>query len=177
MKLFNSIRIAKSPQLLKSLLLSSAVATGTFAVLPINSVLAAPITYGSIYGSYSNGTNFNSLRTYVPSTASLSDEICDRINPNQTYQPKFYGGTDLGMTLQIGATTNPVTPLTSTNDPTIDRGQYIPALGTVPSDCNLPGTNTNGTTVLDLTGPTGSPTLTTLPYNSYGVWRFTTKVN
>lgn len=103
--------------------------------------------------------------------------ICDRITPNQTYQSNSYGGTDLGMKLQLGTTTNPIVTLTSINDPTIDRSQFIPALGAVPSDCNLPGANDNGTTVLDLTGSTGSPTITTLPYNSYGVWRFTTKVN
>jgi uncharacterized repeat protein (TIGR01451 family) len=103
--------------------------------------------------------------------------ICDRITPNQTFQANSYGGTNLGMQLQIGTTTNPVTNLTSINDPTIDRSQFIAALGAVPTDCNLPGANDNGTTVLDLTGTTGNPSLTTLVRKSYGVWRFTTKVN
>jgi uncharacterized repeat protein (TIGR01451 family) len=119
----------------------------------------------TIYFLNDGGGNANSVR------------ICDRINPNQTLQTTTYGTPNLGMKLQLGALTNAPTNLTTINDPTIDRAQFIAAGGAVPTDCHLPGINDNGTAMLDLTGTTGSPSLTTLSNNAYGFWRFTTKVN
>jgi hypothetical protein len=60
----------------------------------------------------------------------------------------------------------------------------ISAGGTVATTCNLKAANDNGTLVIDVTGNTGVPNLTTMPgstgqgspNDSYGFLRFVTKV-
>ncbi|MGF2035055.1 MAG: hypothetical protein RMZ43_007040 [Nostoc sp. CmiVER01] len=106
--------------------------------------------------------------------------VCDRISANQSFKGSAYG-TSKDIQLQLGTST--VLDLTSAND-TSDRAQLISAGGTVPTNCYLKATNDNGTLVIDVTGNTGVPTLTTMPgstaqgspNNSYGFLRFITKV-
>ncbi len=106
--------------------------------------------------------------------------LCDRITANQNFQPNTYAA-GRGIQLKLGNSAQ--TSLTNAND-TVDRAQLIAAGGTVPANCNLKGVNTNGTVQIDITGNTGSPSLTTMPgstgkgtpNNSYGLFRFTTKV-
>ena len=109
-------------------------------------------------------------------------KICDLVAGAQDFKPDAYG-TNQDIELKIGKTTNTSTFLTRAND-VGDRAQVITSSGTVPSSCNLKGANTNSTVVLDVTGTTGAPTLTTLPNttgtgapdDSFGFFRFTTKV-
>ncbi len=115
-----------------------------------------------------------------------SVRICDRIAPNQTFELDTYG-TGKGMRLVMGSTTPSNLDLTNIDDVTtnIDRGQFISATNASIAQCNLKSINDNGTAVLDVTGSNGSPTLTSLPNatttsapaNSYGLWRFVTKIN
>ncbi len=106
--------------------------------------------------------------------------VCDRITANQDFQPDAYAA-GRGIQLQLGNSAQ--TNLTNAND-NGDRAQLIAAAGAVPANCNLQGGNTNGTLQIDITGNTGSPSLTTMPgstgkgtpNNSYGLFRFTTKV-
>jgi uncharacterized repeat protein (TIGR01451 family) len=106
-------------------------------------------------------------------------KICDLLRPNQTYLPG-------SLRLQLGGGTT--LSLTDANDPTIDRGQFVPANDPDPAKtdkCNLTGPNNNGVVAIDLTGTTGSPTLTTMPSAtsagfpalSSGWFRFRAKVN
>jgi uncharacterized repeat protein (TIGR01451 family) len=115
-----------------------------------------------------------------------SVRICDRIQPNQAFQLGAYNAGTADVQLQVG--TNAILNLTAANDvgPTGDRTELISA-GITPSNCNLSSTNDNGTLVVDLTGTTGTgdPALTDLPNstgqgtptNSYGYFRFVTKVD
>ncbi|MDZ8221871.1 hypothetical protein [Nostoc sp. ChiVER01] len=106
--------------------------------------------------------------------------VCDRISANQSFKGSAYG-ISKDIQLQLGTST--VLDLTSAND-TSDRAQLISAGGTVPTNCYLKAANNNGTLVIDVTGNTGVPTLTTMPgstaqgspNNSYGFLRFITKV-
>ncbi|MEI1373436.1 hypothetical protein PQG02_06205 [Nostoc sp. UHCC 0926] len=106
--------------------------------------------------------------------------ICDRISANQNFKVSAYG-TSKDIQLQLGTST--VLDLTSASD-TADRAQLISAGGTVPANCYLKATNDNGTLVIDVTGSTGVPNLTTMPgstgqgspNDSYGFFRFITKV-
>jgi uncharacterized repeat protein (TIGR01451 family) len=109
--------------------------------------------------------------------------ICDRIRPNQAFQPNGYGpGT--GVQLQLG--TAIVMDLTNANDSS-DRTQFIAAGGSVPTNCNIASANTDGVIAVDLTGAigTGNPALAVLPgatgagspNDSYGFFRLITKVN
>jgi uncharacterized repeat protein (TIGR01451 family) len=107
-----------------------------------------------------------------------SVKMCDLLRPNQTYIPN-------SLKLQLGG--GSTLSLSDANDPTIDRGQFIPANDPDPartSNCNLPGANNNGVVAIDITGST-NPTLDTMPGAtsagepalSYGWFRFRTKVN
>ena len=106
--------------------------------------------------------------------------VCDRITANQDFQPDAYAA---GRGIQLKLGNNAQTNLTNAND-NGDRAQLINPGGAVPANCNLQGGNTNGTLQIDITGNTGSPSLTTMPgstgkgtpNNSYGLFRFTTKV-
>jgi uncharacterized repeat protein (TIGR01451 family) len=125
----------------------------------------------TIYFLNAGNANANSVR------------ICDRIRPNQAFQPDGYG-TGTGVQLQLGTAT--VMDLTNANDSS-DRTQFIAAGGSVPTNCNITSTNTDGVVVVDVTGAmgTGNPALTALPgatgvgspNDSYGFFRFVTKVN
>jgi uncharacterized repeat protein (TIGR01451 family) len=125
----------------------------------------------TIYFLNGGNANANSVR------------ICDRLQPNQAFQPDGYG-TGTGIQLQLG--TSSVIDLTNANDGS-DRTQFIAAGGSVSTNCNITGTNTDGTIVVDVTGAvgTGDPALTALPgaagagnpNDSYGFLRFMTKVN
>ena len=109
-------------------------------------------------------------------------KICDLLRPNQTYIPG-------SLRLQLGG--GPTLSLTDLNDPTIDRGQFVPANDpdlTKTKNCNLGAistTNSNGVIAINLTGTTGSPTLLQMPSAtsagspalSSGWFRFRTKVN
>ncbi|BBD65712.1 hypothetical protein NIES4072_06110 [Nostoc commune NIES-4072] len=107
-------------------------------------------------------------------------KVCDRISANQNFKVGAYG-TSKDMQLQLGTST--VLDLTSASD-TADRAQLISAGGSVPANCYLKATNDNGTLVIDVTGNTGVPNLTTMPgstgqgspNDSYGFLRFITKV-
>ncbi|MEH1842151.1 MAG: hypothetical protein V7L20_26325 [Nostoc sp.] len=106
--------------------------------------------------------------------------VCDRISANQNFKVGAYG-TSKDVQLQLGTST--VLDLTSAND-AADRTQLISAGGTVPANCYLKAANDNGTLVIDITGNTGVPNLTTMPgstgqgspNDSYGFFRFVTKV-
>ncbi|WP_375499722.1 hypothetical protein [uncultured Nostoc sp.] len=106
--------------------------------------------------------------------------VCDRLSANQDFKGSAYG-TSKDVQLQLGTST--VLDLTSAND-AADRAQLISAGDTVPTNCYLKAANNNGTLVIDVTGNTGVPNLTTMPgstaqgspNDSYGFFRFVTKV-
>ncbi|MEH2325190.1 MAG: GEVED domain-containing protein [Nostoc sp.] len=114
------------------------------------------------------------------STNANTVKVCDRISANQNFKVGAYG-TNKDVQLQLGTST--VVDLTSANDAG-DRTQLISAGGTVPTNCYLKAANDNGTLVIDVTGNTGLPNLTTMPgstgqgspNDSYGNIRFVTKV-
>jgi uncharacterized repeat protein (TIGR01451 family) len=109
-------------------------------------------------------------------------KICDLLRPNQTY---------VTGSLQLQPGSSATLNLTDANDPTIDRGQFVPANDPDPSktaNCNLSALgapNNNGVVAVDLTGSTGNPTIDPLPGAtsagqpplSSGWLRFQTKVN
>ena len=106
--------------------------------------------------------------------------VCDRLSDNQDFKVNSYG-TSKDVQLQLGTST--ILDLTSANDAG-DRTQLISAGSTVPTNCYLKAANNNGTLVIDVTGNTGVPNLTTMPgstaqgspNDSYGFFRFVTKV-
>ena len=122
----------------------------------------------TIYYLNAGTTNANTVR------------VCDRILPNQTFKDNAYGTSK---DVELGVGTNTLDYLTSATD-TVDRTQLYAPTTTVPTNCNLKGSNADGTLVVDLTGATGNPAITTVPAatapgtpnNSYGFFRFTTKV-
>jgi uncharacterized repeat protein (TIGR01451 family) len=119
-----------------------------------------------------------------------SARICERLNAKQTFQPDTYT-TGAGMQVQIGGDRTNNTALTLTNQSGDDGGQFVAATSPVtalPTNCNsVTGAPNNdyGALILDLVTNPGSPNLTTLPAgtgqgtpnDSFGFWRFTTKVN
>jgi uncharacterized repeat protein (TIGR01451 family) len=150
---------------------------------------------GYLLGAINPGTVKNSdtieYTIYVLNAGNVdlkNVKICDRITPNQTY----ISGS---LKLKLGSMASEISLTDTANDATtVDRGQVIAANGTVPTGCNLKGTNTNGLVVVDLTGTiTGNkkvqPDLNIMPHsnatssqantvtNSYGYIRFKTKVN
>jgi uncharacterized repeat protein (TIGR01451 family) len=122
----------------------------------------------TVYFLNAGSTNANTVR------------ICDRITANQDFKVDAYG-TNKDVQLQLGTST--VVDLTSASDAG-DRAELISAGGTVATTCNLKAANDNGTLVIDVTGNTGVPNLTTMPgstgqgspNDSYGFLRFVTKV-
>lgn len=108
--------------------------------------------------------------------------ICDRLLPRQTLVSDIYGaGADVE--LQLGS--SPVLGLSQENDAS-DRTEFIAPSVSVPTTCNLLGSNDDGTLRVDVTGPagTGIPALTALPgsissgspNDSYGRIRFRTRI-
>lgn len=114
------------------------------------------------------------------SATASNVKICDRLFTKREFNPGVYGGTGKDVELWLGS--NPVQYLTSANDPLVDRTQLYSPGAAVPTTCNLTGTNTDGTVVLDLTGTagTGNPAITNMPFatgqglpnNSYGYFRY-----
>ena len=124
----------------------------------------------TVYFLNAGGSNGENLR------------ICDRITPNQDFKLNTYGaGNDLQLKLDTKTEIN----LTSADDNN-DRAKLIPAGTAVDANCNLKGTNDNGTLQIDITGTgkTNQSDLTSVPGstgkgtpdNSYGFFRFTTTV-
>jgi uncharacterized repeat protein (TIGR01451 family) len=119
-----------------------------------------------------------------------SARICDRLNSNQSFQPNTYT-TGAGMQVQIGGDRITNSAVNLTNQSGDDGGQFIAATSPVtalPTDCkSITGAPNNdyGALILDLVTSPGSPNLTTLPgktsqgtpNESFGFWRFITKVN
>jgi uncharacterized repeat protein (TIGR01451 family) len=118
-----------------------------------------------------------------------SVKVCDLLAPNLTFNPNGYA-SGKGFKFQLGS--SPTNLLTSANDPTIDRAQYINGSATLTSiGCNSPTNTTtaSGAVVVNLTSAsstdTSSPNLLTIPgasssvpisNNSYGSIKFTVKV-
>jgi uncharacterized repeat protein (TIGR01451 family) len=125
----------------------------------------------TVYFLNAGNANANSVR------------ICDRIRPNQIFQPNGYV---VGTGVQVQMGTSSVINLTNANDSS-DRTQFIAAGTAPPGNCNITAANTDGTLVVDITGAaaTGNPTLVTMPgataagspNDSYGFFRFITQVN
>ena len=117
-----------------------------------------------------------------------SARICDRLNANQSFQQNTYT-TGAGMQIQIGGDRITNTAVNLTNQSGDDGGRFIAANTALPTNCNLTGiTNDYGALILDLAGTTSAPVFPTLtnlpnttgqgtPNNSFGFWRFITKVN
>ena len=112
-------------------------------------------------------------------------KFCDRLVGVQQFVTDAYG-TGKDIEYKLGA--NSVQYLTQASATSVDRAELNPSTGTI-TGCPAPtitGTN-NGTVVLDVTGSgsSGQQSLTTLPgataqgtpTNSYGYFRFKTKVN
>jgi uncharacterized repeat protein (TIGR01451 family) len=106
-----------------------------------------------------------------------SVRICDRLDPNLSFQPNT-------IKLQLGTSTP--TSLTDANDP-LDRAQFVNSTQPLPTKCNFPSaitTQPSGTVLLDLTGTTGTPNLSVIPggtgspiaNNAYGFFKFKAKV-
>ena len=139
---------------------------------------AGPIKPGDIveytvYFMNSNGSDAANVR------------FCDRLVGVQQFVSDAYGA---GQDIEYKLGTNPVQYLTQASATSVDRAELNPSTGTI-TGCPAPtisGTN-NGTVVLDVTGSgsSGQQSLTTLPgataqgtpTNSYGYFRFKTKVN
>jgi GEVED domain/SdrD B-like domain len=140
----------------------------------------------TIYYLNNGGRNAKSVR------------ICDRLNANQSFYPDTYPNSTFiqnnttnpnpvgsGMQVQKGISA----ALTLTNTTDSDGGQFVAATGTaLPTNCNsVAGAPNNdyGALILDLVTSPGSPNLTALPgktgqgspNDSFGLWRFITKVN
>jgi GEVED domain/SdrD B-like domain len=140
----------------------------------------------TIYYLNNGGRNAKSVR------------ICDRLNANQTFYPDTYPNSTfiqnnttnpnpVGSGMQVQKGISAALTLTNTSDG--DGGQFITATGAaLPTNCNsLSGAPNNdyGALILDLVTNPASPNLTTLPArtsqgapnDSFGFWRFITKVN
>jgi parallel beta-helix repeat protein len=104
--------------------------------------------------------------------------ICNVLQPKHTF---LTGGTnthDLEMLIGGSSTVHTFSQAKDT-----DRGEVVAADLPLPSSCNFLLENTNGTTIIDVTGTT-TPSLPTLlnaktpgMANSYGLIRFTTKID
>jgi hypothetical protein len=127
----------------------------------------------TVYFMNANGSNISDFK------------ICDRIVGNQQFVPNAYG-TNQDIEYQLGI--NPIRYLTKNLNTTLDRAQLDMSTGSI-AGCINPttiGTN-NGTVVIDVTG-VGSgvqDNITTIPgstaqatpTNSYGYFRFKTRIN
>jgi uncharacterized repeat protein (TIGR01451 family) len=103
--------------------------------------------------------------------------ICDVLQPNQAFLPAGTNTHDIEIKIGSGA----VQSFTQASD--TDRGEIVAPGLPLPGSCNFKLENTNGTAIVDVTG-TSSPILSTLvnakgpgTANSYGLIRFTTKVD
>jgi uncharacterized repeat protein (TIGR01451 family)/fimbrial isopeptide formation D2 family protein len=116
-------------------------------------------------------------------TDAKNVKICDLLRPNQTY---------VADSLELKLGEYPITPLTDANVASIDRGQFIKSTDTDKASrtlkCNILTGTDRGIVAIDITGSTGSPTLSQMPTAStpiasgekaayYGWFRFKTKVN
>jgi uncharacterized repeat protein (TIGR01451 family) len=119
----------------------------------------------TIYFLNAGGNNANNVR------------VCDRITGEQ----KFLSGSTIQLQ-QNSATPTALTSIVDADRATFYSSSSDPAI----TNCNFTGTPTidNGAIVVDVTGATGSPTWTRLlgstgpgTANTYGLLRFTTKVN
>jgi uncharacterized repeat protein (TIGR01451 family) len=140
----------------------------------------------TIYYLNTGGRNAKSVR------------ICDRLNANQTFYPDTYPDSTfiqnnttnpnpIGAGMQVQKGISAALTLTNTSDS--DGGQFVAATGTaLPTNCkSVTGAPNNdyGALILDLVTNPSSPNLTTLPgrtgqgtpNDSFGLWRFITKVN
>ena len=118
-------------------------------------------------------------------SAAANVKFCDRIVGAQQFVSDAYG-TGRDIEYQLG--TNTVQYLTKESLALVDRAELNASTGAIVGcpDPTITGTN-NGTVVIDITGSgsTGQQTLTALPggtgqgtpTNSYGYFRFKTKVN
>jgi uncharacterized repeat protein (TIGR01451 family) len=142
----------------------------------------------TIYYLNTGGRNAKSVR------------ICDRLNANQTFYPDTYPDSTfiqnnttnpnpIGAGMQVQKGISAALTLTNTSDS--DGGQFVAATSPVtalPTNCkSVTGAPNNdyGALILDLVTNPSSPNLTTLPgrtgqgtpNDSFGLWRFITKVN
>jgi uncharacterized repeat protein (TIGR01451 family) len=128
----------------------------------------------TIYFLNSSGLNAKNVR------------ICDRIVGSQTFVNDAYGTAGSGRDIEYKLGSNPIRYLTRSVNTGIDRAHLDSSTGTI-ANCPAPtinGTN-NGTVVIDITGTSSvQDTLLSLPAatgqgtaNSYGYFRFKTKVN
>ncbi len=125
----------------------------------------------TIYFLNSSGMNAKNVR------------ICDRIVGSQTFVNNAYGA---GNDIQYQLGTNPVRHLTRSVNTGVDRAQLDSSTGAI-ANCPAPTINgiNNGTVVIDITGTSSvQDTLLSLPAatipgaaNSYGYFRFKTKIN
>jgi uncharacterized repeat protein (TIGR01451 family) len=129
----------------------------------------------TIYFLNSSGLNAKNVR------------ICDQIVGSQTFVNDAYGLAGSGRDIEYRLGTNPVRYLTRSVNTAVDRAQLDSSTGTI-ANCPAPTINgiNNGTVVIDITGTgsTGQDTLLSLPAvtgpgtaNSYGYFRFKTKIN
>lgn len=146
-----------------------------FVVGAFNAGLTKPgdIVEYTVYFLNNGGANANTVK------------ICDRIVGSQQFLAGTYpGGTDIEYRLG----TNPIEYLTIASLPSVDRAELNPSIGAI-AGCPAPtitGTN-NGTVTIEVTGSGSSAqqNINTLPgataqgtpTNSYGYFRFRTKVN
>jgi uncharacterized repeat protein (TIGR01451 family) len=128
----------------------------------------------TIYFLNSSGLNAKNVR------------ICDRIVGAQTFVNDAYGPAGSGKDIEYRLGTNPVRYLTRSVNTAVDRAQLDSSTGSIANcpDPTISGTN-NGTVVIDITGTSSvQDTLLSLPAatgqgtaNSYGYFRFKTKIN
>jgi uncharacterized repeat protein (TIGR01451 family) len=169
---------------------------------PLDTVLDNPAT---INDNHPNWPNNHLIGAYDPGKTKPNDEIeytiyfmnangadaknvkiCDRIVGRQAFLKDGYG---TGKDIQFKLGTGSLLDFTRMNDAN-DRAQFYDTGVSPPASCNLSAlpiaTKDNGTLAIDITG-TGSsiqPNLTAIPGatgqgtpNSYGFFRFKTKVN
>jgi uncharacterized repeat protein (TIGR01451 family) len=129
----------------------------------------------TIYFLNSSGMNAKNVR------------ICDRLVGAQTFVNDAYGTVGSGRDIEYKLGNNPVQYLTSSVNTAVDRAQLDSSTGSI-ANCPAPTINgiNNGTVVIDITG-TGSTVQDNLPSlpgatgqgtaNSYGYFRFKTKIN
>lgn len=142
-------------------------------------------------GKIKSGDEVEYTIYYVNSggNSARSAKICDRLSSNLIFNPNTYQAGKGGR-LVLGD--NTTVDLTNQNDTTVDRGQFLTGTldTTTQTNCNLTAlndpsnpsspNNPSGTLILDLTGTTGAPTLTSIPplgtSLSRGLFKFTATV-
>ncbi len=160
---------------------------------PSPTYLLGAVTAGKIQPGDELEYKIYYLNAQTQGTSATSLKICDPIRGKQTY-------TAGSMQLLPGNASTPISLTDLATDPTIDRANNygvaaLPAVVAPPPDCNIGGTGyavsstarDNGGVVIQLTGTgaTKQPDLLAIPgataagtpTNSYGWFRFTTKVD